>query len=40
MDKEELAKLKELRLQMEGISINLCREALEKNNYDLQSARQ
>ncbi|CAJ0747236.1 3475_t:CDS:2 [Entrophospora sp. SA101] len=40
MDTEKLAKLKELRSQMEGVSIKFCQEALEKNNYDLQLAHQ
>ncbi|RHZ37164.1 translation elongation factor Ts [endosymbiont GvMRE of Glomus versiforme] len=40
MNTEKLAKLKELRSQMEGVSIKLCQEALEKNNYDLQLAQQ
>jgi translation elongation factor EF-Ts len=39
MDTEKLAKLKELRSQTE-ISIKLCQEALEKNNYDLRLAQQ
>lgn len=41
MDKtEKLEKLKELRSQMEGVSIKFCQEALENNNYDLQLAQQ
>ena len=44
MDKEQLAKLKELRseiqIQESNLSLALCQEALEKNAYDLSLARQ